>query len=97
MKIKINNTLLFKRNGDGRTAQHMTMMISCNYFSNISFSLFSVSRLKYFFLFIFLRSAKKKLNLEEEEIFYLVNGLKISEKEAKRIVLSKEIKGKLID
>lgn len=35
---------------------------------------------------------------KEEEIFYLVNGLKMSEKEAKRIVYSlKKVKGKLID
>jgi hypothetical protein len=47
---------------------------------------------------ILIEKIKSKIDLtEEEEIFYLVNGLKISEKEAKRIVLSKEIKGKLID
>ena len=35
---------------------------------------------------------------EEEEIFYLVNGLNLSLKEAKRIVYSpKKCKGKLID
>jgi hypothetical protein len=47
---------------------------------------------------ILIEKIKSKIDLtEEEEIFYLVNGLKISEKEAKRIVLSKEIKGRLID
>lgn len=34
---------------------------------------------------------------EREEIFYLVSGLEMSEKEAKRIILSKNVKGKLID
>jgi hypothetical protein len=48
---------------------------------------------------ILIEKIKSKIVLtEEEEIFYLVNGLKMSKKEAKKIVyLSKPVIGKLID
>jgi len=48
---------------------------------------------------ILIEKIKSKIDLtEEEEIYYLVNGLKMSEKEAKRIVYRpKPVIGKLID
>lgn len=47
---------------------------------------------------ILIEKVKSKIDLtEEEEIFYLVNALKMSEREAKRILFLKVVKNKLID